>query len=572
MRAVWLWGWMVLGCGEPVGDALETGGLDEEPQIEEDGTALHPFRIDVVDNFASYSDARDTRDALSDAWDVYPPHAQDESGPEFIYVFEVTAPVWFAAHLDSPEAEGVDNDLHLLDALLPEAILNRDNLAMSQRLDAGQYYLSVDTFVSDGEERGGPFQLNVELRPWQAGTVEEPIALGPMVDGSNILPIRYMDTRDTTDALGRDIDVYPPSTANESGPEFVYTFTVAEPVRVTASIRGPEPEGADIDLHLVSHVWPLELVERGNSMVHTVVEPGQYWIVADTFVSGDQEQTGVYELDVHVRSIDYEPDDFFNDYILDAVDLLYAEYGLLGYDSAVLTHDIEYGDYGIIERSGGAKTMCVGGMLEVILTAMQLYVEDTGDESIWDVLPQRSWERLGEGDFKAHLWVNYDLFAGGSADALRHFGMGENIGFKSLLPGSFINLNRTSGTGHAVVFLSYIDANGEEVATWNEEVVGFLYFSAQGGYEEGAGGLDYRYAVFSEFGKPAMPYKRDSGVIYREENDQKYLNTGMMYHPALWVQGLFSPQRLVIDPSIPDVDVSVFDPLYFDGVTLDDPR
>jgi hypothetical protein len=228
----------------------------------------------------------------------------------------------------------------------------------------------------------------------------------------------------------------------------------------------------------------------------------------------------------------------FNDYILRAVEHLYGNYRLLGYDAAVLTHDVEYGSYGMIERTGGGRTMCVAAMMEVILTAMQLYAADTGDDSVWDFLPKESWERLNSNCIKAHLWVNYELKSGGTGDALRTFGMGENVPFRELRPGSFVNLNRENGTGHAVVFLSHIDVNGTESESWNEAMIGFRYFSSQGGYEPGTGGLDYRYAIFvtdeyEQDGYPPMPYKRDLRVIYSE--NPSYLNTGIMWHPDHWI-------------------------------------
>ena len=113
-----------------------------------------------------------------------------------------------------------------------------------------------------------------------------------------------------------------------------------------------------------------------------------------------------------------------------------------------------------------------------------------------------------------------------------HFGMGETVPFEQLHPGAFINVNRTNGTGHAVVFLAFIDAAGREYEAWNQDVIGFTYFSAQGGADVGAGGLDFRYAVFSRHGSPPMPYRRDLNIIY--STNQRLLNTGEMWAPGRW--------------------------------------
>ena len=50
----------------------------------------------------------------------------------------------------------------------------------------------------------------------------------------------------------------------------------------------------------------------------------------------------------------------------------------------------------------------------------------------------------------------------GTGHALLHFGMGELIEFEDLKPGSFLNFTRYNGTGHAVVFMAFIDDQGKE--------------------------------------------------------------------------------------------------------------
>lgn len=374
------------------------------------------------------------------------------------------------------------------------------------------------------------------------------------------LPFAFTDSRDTTLATSDVLDVYPPSDLDESGPEYIYRFEVGERARLSAFIDYTEPDGTDIDLHLLSSLDPPVLVTRGNRSVYSLLEPGTYWLVMDTYVSAGVPQAGPYNLSLSIRSRQPAPHQRFDDYLLAAVDYLAASYRLLGYDSAVLTHDIPYGDQGNILATGGGRTMCVAAAMEIILTAMNIWAEDTGDTAVFDYLPKNSWESLSSTAIKAHIWVNHDLDAWGTADALVHFGMGENVAFEQLHPGSFININRTNGTGHAVVFLSFIDIEGTESATWHSNVVGFKYFSSQGGFDVGAGGLDFRYAVFEEFGEPAMPYKRDTGIIY--STNPHYLNTGEMFSPDYWAMPAAAPS-----PMLPP---TVFDPGYFNGVTLDD--
>ena len=253
---------------------------------------------------------------------------------------------------------------------------------------------------------------------------------------------------------------------------------------------------------------------------------------------------------------------YFSAYILKAVDFLYAKYGLLGYDiHSVLTHDITYYTYGAIPATNAPLTMCVAAQMEVILTAYRLYAQETGDYSIYDYLPKQSFEGLSVTDLKGHIWVNHEFNSYGTADALVNFGMGERTAFDKLKPGSFVNINRTTGTGHAVTFIGYINLKGEIQPEYNSSVIGFNYFSSQGGAAAGAGGFDYRYAVFNDFGCPEMPYKRDCNVIYSA--DQKLLNTGTMVNPKFWT-------RLTPKPGVSPLNDTVFDGKFFDGLTTDD--
>lgn len=284
-------------------------------------------------------------------------------------------------------------------------------------------------------------------------------------------------------------------------------------------------------------------------------------VAADVAAVGAEPPAPVHFLSP-LRPPDADGDGYFNRYILKAVDRLYAEYGLLGYDiSSILTHDIPYHTYGVIKARRPPLTMCVAAMMEVLLTAYDIYAAETGDYSVFTYLPRRSYEGLAITDLKGHIWVNHEFKAYGTADALINFGMGERRLFEQLRPGDFVNINRTTRTGHAVVFINYIDIQGRIRPEYDGSVVGFKYFSSQGGRAAGTGGFDYRYAVFSEFGCPEMPYKRDCNVIYSQRQD--YLNTGTMLMPERWT-GVFP------SPGPAGVKETVLDKDFFDGRTTDD--
>lgn len=252
---------------------------------------------------------------------------------------------------------------------------------------------------------------------------------------------------------------------------------------------------------------------------------------------------------------------YFSSYVLKAVDYLYANYGLLGYDiNSILTHDIKYHTFGVIAARRPPLTMCVAAQMEVILTAYEIYAKETGDYSVYDYLPKRSFEDLDISAIKGHIWVNPKFNANGTADALINFGMGERTVFEKLKPGSFVNINRTTRTGHAVTFIGFINIWGVIQPEYNDTVVGFKYFSSQGTAAAGSGGFDYRNAVFSKFGCPDLLEKRDCNVIY--STDQKMLNTGTMTSPKYWTH--------ITPAADPSAGESVFDSNRFNGITTYD--
>lgn len=257
---------------------------------------------------------------------------------------------------------------------------------------------------------------------------------------------------------------------------------------------------------------------------------------------------------------------YFNEYIMKAIDYLDLKYRLLGYDiNSVLTHDIEYLDQGVIKRTNGALTMCVGAVLETILTAYDLYYQETGDDAPYRYLPMRSYQYLKQTDLKGHIWVNKDFDSFGTADALYNFGMGIRLKFSELKSGDFININRTTKTGHAVVFISYINKLGQELPEYDDSVIGFKYYSAQGRKAQGEGGFDYRYAIFGKYGCPEMPYKRDCNIIYSD--NRVFLNLGRMLMPNLWDRN--KAQKMMTDFS-KNREQTIFDGDYFNGLTIDD--
>jgi hypothetical protein len=248
----------------------------------------------------------------------------------------------------------------------------------------------------------------------------------------------------------------------------------------------------------------------------------------------------------------------FNSYLLEAVDQIHKSWAKKGYASAAYTHDFKVGHIEF-NASNPPYTMCVAAQMEIILAALNIYKDRTGDNSFLNFLPDRQWTRQSPGTFKNLVWVNSGSL--GTAFALERYGMGHQCPFDALEPGCFINLNRNNNTGHAVLFLGYLDEKGDALEKFGPKVAGFKYYSSQGTRSDG--GFDFRYAFF-EGVKPALDgnRRRDIGLIRSDK--QKYLNCGYMHHPNRWVTPLGISD---VDLESPEEDVN---PAYLNQTTLDD--
>jgi hypothetical protein len=256
----------------------------------------------------------------------------------------------------------------------------------------------------------------------------------------------------------------------------------------------------------------------------------------------------------------------FNAYVLKAVNELNERYGLRGYNiKSQFTHELTFHKYGTMRPTGEGRTMCVAGVLEVMLTAFNIYSRETGDYSPFEFLPFESWKKLSPNSIKSRIWVNAKLKSAGTGDAVAQFGIGERLKFRDLEPGGFININRTTRTGHAVVFMAFIDEKGRELPRYSAAVAGFKYFGAQGRGKVGEGGFGFRHAFFSKNGCPNVPFKRDCNVLFSD--NPRVLNVGQLFAPADWKHVPLNTDA--IDESLPDDHLAV-SPESFDGLTTDD--
>lgn len=508
------------------------GDACTQAPVQEDGSPDHPFTVKAT-CATTYRDSRDTKSSPNSLIDYYPKNTNtDETGSEYYYKVTIDKRSKISIWLDA-EPEGVDIDIHLLRNLkisnktVPDSdFIDRNDKSLSQIVDAGTYWIVADTY--SGNAKAGKYTINIQIMPEYAGTKNDPILL----NCGEPLPSDYVlaDVRSTANATSSVYNTYPGETLSEAGPEYIYKFTLKEKARFHANIRKPEPANTDIDLYLLSSLDP-KVISRSDSRIWQVLDPGTYYIVADSY----NGLKGNYFLDIQTRPVGFASEHMFNDYILKAVNWLSSNYGKLGYNiNTAYTHDLPYGSNAVPKGPYAPKTMCVAAVAETILVAMYLYAQETKDNSVWNHIPWRSWSSMRPGDMRSCMWVNHELKCEGSGDALALFGMGMNVPFEELTPGSFVNINRTGGSGHAVVFISFLDSNCKEYSTYNSNVVGFKYYSSQGGSDVGRGGFDYRYAVFSGKSMATCPNYHDTGVI-RSDNPL-YLNTGVMYMPKYWLK------------------------------------
>ncbi|MBP0447839.1 hypothetical protein J8J14_24170 [Roseomonas sp. SSH11] len=247
-----------------------------------------------------------------------------------------------------------------------------------------------------------------------------------------------------------------------------------------------------------------------------------------------------------------EPPDF-NEVIVRAVREVAAPRQGGGYDiRRAFTQDLSYGPSGTVPSSqppvrvpGPNPTMCVAAVAEVIIEALNLYVKSGAEnglppeKSVYSMLPVRNWRNGSLRSIRSHIFMYQGADSQGTADALETFGIGKMRDFPSLKPGDFINFNRTR-TGHAVVFMGFLDASRQEVP-FSKNVMGFRYFSAQG-QGRPDGGMGYRDGWFA--GQCPSPRTRhddcDIRAAYevaangRVRQNQSLLNCGRMHHPSAW--------------------------------------
>lgn len=141
-------------------DAADAG-LDATLDATPDADAPEPCPSDVtcVTSFP-FGDDRDTSQeppGLLEGYSCEP--GIDETGPEVVY--RVTVPERGFLSAAVVEADGVDVDVHILSSYDASACLDRGNYHARADVEAGDYYVVVDTYSGGGTPLSGAFHVDI---------------------------------------------------------------------------------------------------------------------------------------------------------------------------------------------------------------------------------------------------------------------------------------------------------------------------------------------------------------------------------------------------------------------------
>lgn len=105
----------------------------------------------------------------------------------------------------------------------------------------------------------------------------------------------FIDTQNTSNSTLSSFNAYSCAAGtNESGPEVVYQFTLQGAGTIVASVQ--DGAGVDIDLHLLTANDSQTCLTRNDKAISWHLDPGTYYLVADTYVSAQGAQAGEYTL------------------------------------------------------------------------------------------------------------------------------------------------------------------------------------------------------------------------------------------------------------------------------------
>jgi hypothetical protein len=107
----------------------------------------------------------------------------------------------------------------------------------------------------------------------------------------------FQENQDTSQSTLNMLDSYNcQPNADESGPEIVYRVHVPKDGFLSAAVV--DSSGVDIDVHILSAWDANTCLTRGDKHAKADVTAGDYWIIADTYVSQGTPQAGAFQMNI----------------------------------------------------------------------------------------------------------------------------------------------------------------------------------------------------------------------------------------------------------------------------------
>ncbi len=141
---------------------LDGGAVEAAaPRLAGRGTWSDPYVIDAA--ALPFGDAGDSARSMTSEVGRYACGAQDEGGAEVVYRVRLSSATTLRARVFTDD--GVDVDLHWLDAPRADGCVARADKLLDVTAAAGDHWLVVDSFVSGGVARAGGYRLTLLETP-----------------------------------------------------------------------------------------------------------------------------------------------------------------------------------------------------------------------------------------------------------------------------------------------------------------------------------------------------------------------------------------------------------------------
>jgi len=113
---------------------------------------------------------------------VCKPSSGSEAGAEYVYKVTIESSGTLLADItDEKSGDSIDIDIHLLKGGSDEGhCIARDNKKVSSKVEPGTYYLVLDTFTKEGDEKSGEYDLRVTfVKQGEQGSYNFPLSFVP---------------------------------------------------------------------------------------------------------------------------------------------------------------------------------------------------------------------------------------------------------------------------------------------------------------------------------------------------------------------------------------------------------